>query len=419
VSTGTQQGRGLASLLAGLLAGSACGLGLVQAAAPPPPPPPLPRVFGCDPAALAAVRARVATHDPVLRPAWAALTNAARKELKRQPVSVTEKPQAPASGDKHDYFSLAPYFWPDPAKPEGLPYVRRDGRRNPETAGEHSDAARLDHTATAVHTLALAYYLGGREEHAAHAVRLLRVFFLDAATRMNPNFNHAQAVPGRNTGRGTGMIESRSLPGVCDAAGLLARSTNWTRADQEGLEQWMGGFLDWALTSAHGQEERAARNNHGTFYDAQVAHLALFCGRTNLAREIIASAATNRLDRQIAADGRQPLELARQDSFAYSRFNLFAMFEVATLGDRVGLDLWRHTTPEGAGMRRVLDHLLDYAEDPAKPWPWEKDKKESRTLEPRLLRQAFLVYGDPRYRRALDRLGHAPAAVDALLFPLP
>lgn len=412
-----QKGRGTAALAALLLLGGAGGG--TPAAGAERRAEELPRVFGCDPAALAGVRTRLATNDPSLRPAWAALTNAARKELKRRPVSVTEKPQAPASGDKHDYSSLAPYFWPDPAKPDGLPYVRRDGQRNPESAGAHSDATRLDHTATAAHTLALAYYLGGREEFAAHAARLLRVFFLDAATRMNPNFNHAQAVPGRNTGRGTGMIESRSLKEVCDAAGLLAASPHWTRGDQEGLQQWMGQFVDWALASPHGREERAARNNHGTFYDAQVAHLALFCGRTNLAREIIASAATNRLDRQIEADGRQPLELARQDSFSYSRFNLFAMFDLATLGDRVGVDLWRHETPAGGGLRRALDFLLEHASDPAKPWPWEKARKETRVLEPRLLRQAFLVYGDPRYRGALDRLGHAPAALDALLFPLP
>lgn len=412
-----QRGRGLAAVAAILLVGRAVALG--AAGVGDPRAGGLPRVFGCDPAALRSVRARVATHDPSLFPAWSALTNAARKELKRRPVSVTEKPKAPASGDRHDYSSQAPYFWPDPSKPDGLPYVRRDGQRNPESGGENSDAARLDHTTTAVQTLALAYYLGGREEHAAHAARLLRVFFLDPATRMNPHFSHAQAVPGRNTGRGTGMIESRSLPGVCDAAGLLAGSTNWNRADQEGLERWMGEFLDWALSSPQGREERAARNNHGSFYDVQVAHLALFCGRTGLAREIVASAATNRLDLQIQADGRQPLELARQDSFSYSRFNLLALFELATLGDRVGVDLWRHATPEGAGMRRALDFLLAHAEDPAQPWPWEKTKKESRALEPRLLRQAFLIYGDPRYRRALERLGHAPAAVDALQFPLP
>lgn len=412
-----QQSRGPAAVAAALLLSLAPSLFPARAAAPGPGP--WPRVFGCDPAVLASVRARVATNDPALRPAWIALTNDARRELKRRPVSVTEKPQAPASGDRHDYSSQAPYFWPDPAKPDGLPYVRRDGQRNPQSAGTNSDATRLDHTTTAAHTLALAYYLGGREEQAAHAARLLRVFFLDPATRMNPNFNHAQAVPGRNTGRGTGMIESRSLAGVCDAAGLLAGSTHWTRADQEGLERWMGQFLDWALTSPHGREEQAARNNHGTFYDGQVAHLALFCGRTNLARTLVASAATNRVDTQIESDGRQPLELARQDSFSYSRFNLTAFFELATLGDRVGVDLWRHASPEGAGLRRALDFLLAHAEDPARPWPWEKGKQEKRTLEPRLLRQAFLVYGDGRYRRALEQLPQAATARDALLFPLP
>src|SRR6185295_5519149 len=178
-------------------------------------------------------------------PAFDALRRDAEKALKLKPPTVMGKSKAAASGDKHDYFSIAPYFWPDPAKPDGLPYVRKDGQRNPESGKEASDAPRLARMADAAAALALASWLTGQESYAEHAARLLRVWFLDPATRMNPNFNQAQATAGRNEGRGTGMIESRSLLSVMDASGLLTDSRHWSRADADGLRAWMEQFLEW------------------------------------------------------------------------------------------------------------------------------------------------------------------------------
>jgi len=375
-----------------------------------------PRVFAIHPASLAATRAHLATNSPVLKPAYDALRADADKALKQSPVSVMDKPKAPASGDKHDYSSTAPYFWPDPSKPDGLPYIRKDGHRNPESGNEHSDAPRLGRTAGAVHTLALAYYLSGREVYAAHAARLLRVWFLDPATRMNPNFNHAQAIPGVNTGRGIGMIESRSLTSVCDAAGLLSGSPNWSAVDQGGLTNWMGQFLQWAQTSKNGRDEQAAKNNHGSFYDEQITHLALFTGQTNLARQTVEAARTRRIAAQFKADGSQPLELAREDSFGYSRFNIQALFALATLGESVGVDLWHYQSPDGAGLQQGLNFLIPYAEDPDKAWPYEKNKKQDRSLAV-VLRQAHKVYGDERYRTLLQKTEGHQSRRDVLYFP--
>ncbi len=49
--------------------------------------------------------------------------------------SVMQKTQLPPSGNKHDYMSQGPYWWPDPSKPDGKPYIRKDGQRNPEING--------------------------------------------------------------------------------------------------------------------------------------------------------------------------------------------------------------------------------------------------------------------------------------------
>jgi hypothetical protein len=358
-----------------------------------------PHVFGVSPGALSQAKARSAKNDASFLPALKKLKSDANKALGIKPLSVMEKPRPGASGDKHDYFSQAPYFWPNPTNATGLPYIRKDGSRNPESGNEFSDAPRMGRMADAAGTLALAFYFFGDESHSAQATKLLRAWFLNPATRMNPNFNQAQAIPGVNNGRGIGMIESRSLMQVCDAVGLLAGSTNWTADDNAGMHQWMREFLAWARTSKNGKDEQAAKNNHGSWYDAQVAHLALFVGETNLARRVIESAKTNRMALQIKPDGSQPLELARENSFGYSRFNLQALFTLATLGEHVGVDLWHFKTGDGASLRAALDFLLPYVEQPRKEWPYERQKKDERTLD-FVPRKAAAVYRDERYLRA-------------------
>src|SRR5205823_4858471 len=160
--------------------------------------------------------------------------------------------------DKHDFMSEAPYYWPNPEAPNGLPYIRRDGERNPGTR-EISDRGNLGRMISTVETLSLAYYFTTNEAYAVRAADLLRAWFLNPATRMNPNFEYAQAVRGQNTGRGTGLIEAVGLTAVTDAVGLLSGSKAWTQRDQAGLEVWFAHFLKWMRESPNGRAEAAAK----------------------------------------------------------------------------------------------------------------------------------------------------------------
>lgn len=302
-----------------------------------------------------------------------AILQAAREEadhaMHAGPFSVMEKKQTPPSGDKHDFMSLAPYWWPNPATPNGLPYVRRDGRTNPEESSI-SDHANLFHMEDAVHALALGYYLTGDEQYASRAVLLLRTWFLDPATRMNPNLNYAQAIPGITTGRGIGLIGMREIPLVLDGITLLSQSPSLTQTDREGLRAWFRSYLQWLQNSPNGRAEASAKNNHGSWYDQQLAAIALFLGDTDLARRVIETAKTKRIAHQIQPDGREPLELARTKSFSYSVFNLTALMRLAQEGQRVGVDLWNYRAPNGGSIRAALNFLLPYALG-EKPWPYQ------------------------------------------------
>jgi len=327
------------------------------------------RVFSLPGATLTQLRRDIAA-GKMSDPALQQLRKDADGALAQEPLSVTQKSEAPPSGDKHDYMSQAPYWWPDPAKSNGLPYIRRDGETNPdiERLPDHKNLSRLIST---THTLALAYFLLGDEKCAARASELLRVWFLDPETRMTPNLQYAQSVPGRNTGRGIGLIETRGVFRLVDTVGLLRDSKAWSKKDQEGMENWCGKFLDWMLESENGKDEAAAKNNHGTYYDVQIASLALFTGRVDLARNVLETARTKRLAAQIAPDGKQPLELARTKALGYSTMNLAGLCELALLGEKTGVDLWNYQTSDGRSVRKALDFLIPYVAG-EKKWPYKQ-----------------------------------------------
>src|SRR2546421_4534554 len=381
---------------------------IASAEAPKASDPSVPRTFLLDARQLQLTRQRLHDGDKSLTAAWARLEREAQKALSEGPFSIVNKSVTPPSGDKHDYMTQAPYFWPDPKSPNGLPYIRRDGERNPEI-NKITDHHSLDQLESSVETLALAYYFKGEEAYAAKAVQLLRAFFIDPATRMNPNLEYAQFIPGVDTGRGIGLIETRGLTRVVDAIGLLAGSKALTNDDERGLRDWYGKFLQWMLDSKNGREEAAAKNNHGTDYDLQVVSYALFVGRKDLAKQVIEQAREKRIATQIEVDGRQPLELARTKAWSYSNGNLDGVMELATLGERVGVGLLNFHTRDGRSIRKALDFLTPIAIGDRKWQYQELGGVKPESLFP-LMRRAASVYHDKEYQASMAKIPALDAA---------
>lgn len=373
-------------------------IGSERAAASDEPP----RLFLLDPKQLVEVKARITSGDTALFPAFNKLVSEVNRALKSQTPSVTQKKLIPPSGDRHDYMSIAPYWWPNPDTVNGLPYVRHDGEVNPER-DQTSDRKRLDKMVQAVKTLSLGYFLTGHEEYAAQATKLLRAWFWDPATRMNPNLRYAQAIPGRTSGRGAGIIETHNLPELIDAVGMLKGSKSWDQSRQEALQDWFNAYFIWLLESQEGRTEAKAQNNHGTWYDVQVASYALFSGKVDLAKNLLREFPTTRIAQQIEPDGRQLNELKRTQAWNYSLFNLEAFFNAASLADKLGIDLWSYETADRRGIRKALDWLVPFATG-EREWSypqisaWHPEK-----LAP-LLRRAAGRYQELTYEKAISRL---------------
>ncbi len=383
--------------------------------------PSAPEVFQYDGSHLAAVRERARAGDARLKDALGALEKDAARALTITPMSVMDKGIVPPSGDKHDYMSQAPYWWPDPAKANGLPYIRRDGDTNPEIQ-KLPDRTNLGRLGGAVSTLGLAHYFATgplkpdttyKDEYAAHAARLVRVWFLAPDTRMNPHLKFGQGIPGITQGRGIGLIETRDLVNVLDGTQLIRGSSAWTSADEAALQKWMSAFLKWMIESPEGQDESRNGNNHETWYDVQVVSLALYTGQRDLARKTL-EGSRQRIGRQIEPDGRQPRETDRTRGYDYSLFNLEAFFRLASLGDRLGVDLWNHRTADGRSLRQALDFLIPYATG-EKKWTFEQITEWRPAAIHPLLRRAAVGWKEPRYRELAITIGGGGARTDLTL----
>jgi len=333
------------------------------------------------------------------------------------PCSVMDKEAVPPSGDRHDYMSLGSYWWPNPDTSDGLPYVRRDGERNPE--GDVLDVLRVRKLCRDCVTLAYAFYFSGKPEYAEHSTLLLKTWFLDEETRMNPHLKYAQAIPGKCEGRGIGIIDtSLSFPGALDAVGTLRSSGGIPSSVFAGLEIWMNRFLDWLVESPLGRDEASEKNNHGTWYDVQLAALAIFTGRKDLAAKTCAAAKAKRIAVQIEPDGSQAMEQARTRALDYTLMNIRGLFDLGILARNVGVDLLDYVTPDGRGIRKVVDWLIPYAVG-EKAWAWEQITDfDSRSFF-EVFRRAAIYYRDPRYEEVLRVFDEADVAghVMQLVYP--
>ncbi|WP_162339894.1 alginate lyase family protein [Cyclobacterium salsum] len=330
-----------------------------------------------------------------------ALLKVADQKLEEGPFSVTHKKKLPPSGDIHDYTSMGPYWWPDPEKDDGLPYIRRDGEINPEYY-DYKDKEELGELMDALAVLSKAYFFFENEMHAGHAIELIRAWFMDPATKMNPNLNYAQRIPGRTEGRGIGIIDTRSFAKLPDILHMLAGSSHWNADIEKAMKDWISRYLDWLINSEHGKDEAVHGNNHTTWYFAQTIPLALYVDQQERADSLAQEGLPLILDEMIEKDGSQLKELDRTRSWDYSAMNLLGMMNYAQAASHSGMDLWNYENSKGGSIRKALDFMVPFLKN---EWPYHqiKAKQDGRLAEP--LAIAARVYQYKQYKQLSEEIG--------------
>lgn len=282
---------------------------------------------------------------------------------------ITDAINPRSAGGAHDFSSCGDYWWPNPDTADGLPYVRRDGKTNPDNFDDHRRILRA--MRTKVDYLTAAALRTGTRAYGERAVRLLREFFLEDATKMNPSLRYAQAIPGVCEGRGIGIIDTLHLMDVTQAAVLLEAHGFLAPAPAQELRCWFAQYLEWLFTSEEGRTEMQEKNNHSVCFFAQAAAFARFVGD---GRTLALCRAQYRqvLLRQMAPDGSFPLELARTKPYSYSLFVLDNMVTLCALLSAPGEDLWQFCLPEGQSIARGIAFMQPYVLNKS-AWPYARD----------------------------------------------
>jgi hypothetical protein len=293
----------------------------------------------------------------------------AKEYLNLEPLTVTADVSSRSMGTKHDFYSEGDYWWPDPKYPDSA-YIRKDGMSNPENFVAHRRSMiRLSRISGA---LASAYLVTKDKKYLNQLMPHLKAWFINTETKMNPHLLYAQAIKGRVTGRGIGIIDTIHLIEVALAVEVIEASKECRIEDIEGVKKWFARYLDWITTHDYGKKERDNGNNHSTCWAMQVAAFARLTQNTeqlnfcnNFYKNVL-------LPQQMDEDGSFPKELSRTKPYGYSIFNLDAMTALAQLLTSKNNNLFEYETENSKSLKLGLQFLYPYIKN-KEDWPYPKD----------------------------------------------
>ncbi|HEU4552358.1 MAG TPA: alginate lyase family protein [Chitinophaga sp.] len=363
----------------------------------------------------------LAAQTPVTRQAWlqqvikdrrAAILKRAGAALHETPVTVTAYACSRSAGGRHDFYSEGDYWWPDPAHPDG-PYIQRDGQTNPGNFVAHRHA--MVRFSRIMGALAAGYVVTKDKTYLRQALAHAHAWFVDTATLMHPNLQYAQAIKGRATGRGIGIIDTIHLLEVVQALRIMEKAGALPPEELKAIKAWFAAYLGWMTTHRYGQDEMKAANNHGTCWVMQVAAFAGFVHNRQWTNFCIHRYEEVLLPKQMAANGSFPLELKRTKPYGYSLFNLDAMTMVCQLLSSPGNDLWNYTVADGRNIHKGMEYMYPYVKD-KNSWPFAKDVMYWDNWP---VAQPFLVFGAVAYNnmdyyRLWLQLDHDPQVEEVL-----
>ena len=332
--------------------------------------------------------------------------------LKSEPITITASHSDRSAGGLHDFFSEGDYWWPNPADPNG-PYIQKDGISNPDNFTAHRKA--MIRFSQIVGTLTSAYIIAKDEKYVTHAMRHLKAWFIDTATLMNPSLLYAQAIKGKVTGRGVGIIDMIQMMEVAQSVYIIQHAKSVTQTDIKKIKKWFEYYLEWVTTHPYGIEERDAKNNHATCWVMQVAVFSRLVNNQTLLNDCKNRFKTILLPGQMDSAGRFPLELKRTKPYGYSIFNLDAMATICHVLSDKNESLWDFTLVNKISLKLAVEFLVPFVENKA-AWPYAKDVmywNDWPVAQPFLL-FGYLKYGKKEWFNSWQRLDHFPETEEVI-----
>ena len=336
----------------------------------------------------------------------------ANEDLKSTPITVTSYQSERSAGGVHDFFSEADYWWPDALNPSG-PYIQKDGQTNPANFSEHRLA--MIRFSQMVGNLTSAYLLTKDNKFALKAIQHCKAWFVDTSTKMNPSLLYAQAIKGKVTGRGVGIIDMIQMMEVAQSIMVLEKQHAIKAEDLIEIKKWFQQYLQWVTTHSYGIDEREAKNNHGTCWTMQVAVFAKLVNDKTLLNYCDNRFKTLLLPSQMDLNGSFPLELKRTKPYGYSLFNLDAMYTLAHVLSTKENNLWEFKTANGVSLKKGIEFLYPFVAN-KNSWTLPKDIMywENWPVAHPFLLFGYTAYGNQDWLATWSNLEHFPTTAEVI-----
>jgi hypothetical protein len=332
--------------------------------------------------------------------------------MQQQPITVTASSSPRSAGGKHDFYSEGDYWWPNPVSVDS-PYIQKDGMTNPDNFVAHRQA--MIRFSRIMGALGSAYKITGEKKYVLQALKHCRAWFVDTATKMNASLLYAQAIKGRATGRGIGIIDTIQFMEVVMALMAMQEAKSMDAALLATVRDWFSQYITWLTTHQYGKDEMNAANNHGTCWVMQVAAFSKFTNEVRISSVCADKYKNTLLPKQMATDGSFPLELKRTKPYGYSLFNLDAMATICRILSTKEDNLWNYQTADGKSLKKGIEFMHPYVADKSK-WPYPKDVMYWDNWP---VAQPFLIfgaeaYGNTAWLQTWKKLDHAPEVEEVI-----
>jgi Alginate lyase len=332
--------------------------------------------------------------------------------LRLKPITITAEQCSRSAGGLHDFYSEGDYWWQNPEDPNG-PYIQRDGQSNPQNFTAHRKA--MIRFSQIIGSLASAYLITDNEKYVKQAFIHLNAWFINESTRMNQSLLYAQAIKGKATGRGIGIIDMIQMIEVAQGIRVMEKAKSIKPQDLVKIKQWFAGYLTWVTTHQYGIDEREAKNNHGTCWVMQVSVFAKLTDNQQLIEYCKDRFKTVLLPNQLKSDGSFPLELARTKPYAYALFNLDAMTTTCHVLSDSKENLWDFKLSEGQNLRKAIAFMYPFIAN-KNAWTFKKDVMywdDFPVAQPALL-FGYQQYQEKQWLETWKKLEHFPETEEVI-----
>ena len=332
--------------------------------------------------------------------------------LTQKSITITAERCERSAGGLHDFYSEGDYWWQNPDDPQG-PYIQRDGQSNPQNFTAHRKA--MIRFSQIIGSLASAYLITKNEKYVKQAFKHLGAWFINENTRMNPSLLYAQAIKGKATGRGIGIIDMIQMIEVAQGIRVMEKAKVINSKDLAKIKQWFADYLSWVTTHQYGIDEREAKNNHGTCWVMQVSIFAKLTDNQQLITYCKDRFKNVLLPNQLKADGSFPLELARTKPYGYALFNLDAMTTTCHILSDSKENLWDSTLSEGQNLRKAIEFMYPFVAN-KDTWTFKKDVMywdDLPVAQPALL-FGYQQYQEKQWLETWKKLEHFPKTEEVI-----